>query len=123
MGIVMDVLKRRDKEFMVLSGDDDLTFPFVSMGAEGVVSVIGNAYPAEFSNMIRLVKEGKLEDARTIHFSLLPMINAIFMDGNPGGIKYLLSKMGICSNYFRSPVYPVNESTRKAIDSAFSALS
>ncbi|MBR9859189.1 4-hydroxy-tetrahydrodipicolinate synthase [bacterium] len=117
--IVMNILRNKKDNFHVFSGDDDLTLPFISVGMEGVISVIGNAYPSLFSRMVHLALEGKMEEAREIHYQLLPMIKAIFMDGNPPGVKYLLSKMGICKNEFRLPVHPVNEQTAKAIDKAF----
>jgi 4-hydroxy-tetrahydrodipicolinate synthase len=69
--------------------------------------------------MIRLARANQFDEARKIHYRLLPIIKSIFMDGNPGGIKYLLSRMGICENYFRLPVHPVNQATMTAIDDAF----
>lgn len=117
-GIVMDILRNKPDNFMVVSGDDDLTLPYISIGMEGVISVIGNAYPREFSAMVHAALDGDLEKAKKIHYELLPMINAIFMDGNPGGVKYLLSKLGICENAFRLPVCEVNDATKKAIDLA-----
>lgn len=117
--IVMEILRNKADDFTVLSGDDNLTLPYISLGVEGVISVIGNAYPTQYARMVQLARQGDFESARALHQSLLPMINAIFMDGNPGGVKYLLSKMGICKNEFRLPVYPVNGTTRKAIDQAF----
>ncbi|MFY0644803.1 MAG: 4-hydroxy-tetrahydrodipicolinate synthase [Bacteroidia bacterium] len=122
MGIVMEILRNKSSDFMVVSGDDDLTFPYLSVGMQGVISVIGNAYPKEYGEMVHLALSGNYDQAKGLHNKLLPMIRAIFMDGNPGGVKYLLSKMGICKNEFRLPVWPVNEQTRKAIDNCYSLL-
>ncbi len=117
--IVMEILRNKADDFSVVSGDDNLTLPYISIGMEGVISVIGNAYPKEYGKMVQLALNGKFEEARKIHEQLLPMISSIFMDGNPGGVKYLLSKMGICENYFRLPVCQVNVQTQEAIDRAF----
>lgn len=118
LGIVMEILRNKPKDFTVVSGDDDLTLPYISLGMEGVISVIGNAYPTEYSAMVHAALNGDYDRARKLHFELLPMIKAIFMDGNPGGIKYLLSQLGICLNTFRAPVYEVDQATKKAIDLA-----
>ena len=123
MGIVMEILRNKSDDFLVVSGDDDLTLPYISAGMEGVISVIGNAYPREYGQMVHKALSGEYEQARALHYKLLPMIRAIFMDGNPGGVKYLLSKMGICKNEFRLPVWPANDATCKAIDQHFAALS
>ena len=117
--LVMEILRNKPDDFSMVSGDDHLTLPYISLGMEGVISVIGNAYPNEFGRMVHLAMEDSYDQARELHEALLPMIHAIFMDGNPGGVKYLLSKLGICQNQFRLPVYPVNQSTREAIDRAF----
>ncbi len=116
--IVMEILRNKPDDFMVVSGDDNYTLPYISLGMEGVISVIGNAYPSQYAAMVHAALNSDYEKARSLHYKLLPMINAIFMDGNPGGVKYLLSKMGICQNEFRLPVYPANAATRLAIDAA-----
>ena len=122
LAIVMEILRNKPEDFMVVSGDDDLTLPYLSVGMEGVISVIGNAYPKEFGEMVHQALAGNFDDAKKRHYELLPMIRGIFMDGNPGGVKYLLHKMGICENQFRLPVAPVNAQTMRAIDKAFEAL-
>lgn len=115
-GIVMEILRNKPEDFTVVSGDDDLTLPYISLGMQGVISVIGNAYPTQYSAMVHAALEGDFDKARKLHYQLLPMIKAIFMDGNPGGVKYLLSQLGICLNTFRAPVYEVDQKTKKAID-------
>lgn len=120
--IIMEILRNKSDDFMVVSGDDDLTLPYISVGMEGVISVIGNAYPKQYSELVHSALNGDYARARELQYQLLPMIKAIFMDGNPGGVKYLLSKMGICQNEFRLPVYPVNSATEAAVDAAMSYI-
>jgi 4-hydroxy-tetrahydrodipicolinate synthase len=104
----MDLLHAKPADFEIISGDDNLTLPFVAMGMSGVISVIGQAYPKQFSTMVRLALEGNITEARQLHYELYPIMKAIFADGNPGGIKALLSQMGICKNIVRLPLAPVN---------------
>jgi 4-hydroxy-tetrahydrodipicolinate synthase len=104
----MDLLHKQPKGFSVISGDDNLTLPFLAMGMTGVISVIGNAYPKEFSDMVRAALKGDYETARTLHFKLYETMKTIFMDGSPGGIKVLLNEMGLCENIVRLPLAPVN---------------
>jgi 4-hydroxy-tetrahydrodipicolinate synthase len=104
----MDLLHAKPVDFEIISGDDNLTLPFVAMGMSGVISVIGQAYPKQFSTMVRLALEGNITEARQLHYELYPIMKAIFADGNPGGIKALLSQMGICKNIVRLPLAPVN---------------
>lgn len=116
--VCMDIIRDKPEDFMVVSGDDNYTLPYIAAGMAGVISVIGNAYPKEFSQMVNYALQGDLKSARHLHYKLLPIMKAIFMDGNPGGVKYVLEKMGICGNYFRLPVVSVNEATKAAIDKA-----
>ena len=108
---IMEIIKRKPKDFVVISGDDALTFPLMTMGAQGVISVVANAYPAQFSEMVRLLRKGKIKKARNIHYSLIDIINALFEDGSPGGIKAVMEIMGFCSNALRLPLAPVGPST------------
>ena len=107
---VMKILKNRPKDFLVISGDDALTLPLMALGIDGVISVVANAFPAEFSNMVNLCLKGKFVDARQIHFQLISIINALFEDGSPGGIKAALQIIGLCENNLRLPVVKVNKS-------------
>ena len=107
---VMEILKNRPKDFLVISGDDALTLPLMALGTDGVISVVANAFPAEFSNMVNLCLKGKFDDARQIHFQLINIINALFEDGSPGGIKAALQIIGLCENNLRLPVVKVNKS-------------
>lgn len=106
--VFMDILKDKPKGFDVISGDDNLTLPFLAMGMTGVISVIAQAFPLSFSNMVRLGLEGKFEEARQLHFELYDAMKLIFADGSPGGIKVILNQLGLCENVVRLPLAPVN---------------
>lgn len=118
LDVCMEIIRNKPEGFEVISGDDNYTLPYIAVGMTGVISVIGNAYPKEFSQMVNFALDGDLKSARHLHNKLLPAMNAIFLDGNPGGVKYVLDKMGICGNHFRLPVVPVNKATQKALDAA-----
>lgn len=118
----MDIMNEKPGEFDVISGDDNLTLPFLAMGMSGVISVIAQAYPKQFSSMVRLGLDGKFEEARQIHYQLYSIMKGIFMEGNPGGIKYVLSKMGLCQNYVRLPLAPISKSSETKLDAMMMAL-
>ena len=108
---VDEILKNKPKDFAVISGDDALTFPMISCGAEGVISVIGNALPKEFSRMIRLEFKGEYEGARKIHHRFTELFSLLFVDGNPAGVKAMLHEMGFIENILRLPLVPTRIST------------
>lgn len=116
MSQVMNILKDKPLGFNVISGDDALTFPLLSLGATGVISVVANAFPAEFSTMVKLAMDGKIAEARKIHFKMLPIIDLVFAEGSPAGIKAFLDVMGIAPNYLRLPLVPVSKELYKKID-------
>ncbi len=116
LDICMDVIRGAPEGFGVISGDDNYTMPYIAAGMQGVISVLGNAYPKEFSQMVNYALDGDFKNAKHLHYKLLPMMKAIFMDGNPGGVKYVLHKLGICQNEFRLPVVRVNAATENALD-------
>ena len=118
LDICMDVIRGAPEDFGVISGDDNYTMPYIAAGMQGVISVLGNAYPKEFSQMVNYALDGDFKNAKHLHYKLLPLMKAIFMDGNPGGVKYILNKLGICQNEFRLPVVPVNKTTEKVLDEA-----
>ena len=118
LDICMDVIRGAPEYFGVISGDDNYTMPYIAAGMQGVISVLGNAYPKEFSQMVNYALDGDFKNAKHLHYKLLPLMKAIFMDGNPGGVKYALNKLGICQNEFRLPVVPVNKTTEKVLDEA-----
>jgi 4-hydroxy-tetrahydrodipicolinate synthase len=107
--LIMQLLKYKPAEFMVISGDDALTLPMMALGAEGVISVVANAYPKGFSDMVRLCMEGKFAEAQVLHYRYTDIITSIFAEGSPSGIKAYLAEMGLCSNTVRQPVWPVSE--------------
>jgi 4-hydroxy-tetrahydrodipicolinate synthase len=111
MSQIMDIIQHKPDGFSVLSGDDALTFPMIALGADGVISVVANAFPGLFSKMVNTALEEKTLDARKIHYSLLPVMEALFEDGNPAGVKAALSQMGISGNNLRLPLVKVNKAT------------
>ncbi len=114
-GQIMEIIRNKPDDFTVLSGDDAITLPLISVGVEGVISVVAMAYPQEMSQMVRLALDGKIEEARRLHYKILPMTNAIFEDGNPAGIKAALSIKGMIKNELRLPLVPVNDATYQKI--------
>ncbi len=112
---IMEIVKNKPKDFMVISGDDALTMPLMSVGVEGVISVVANVLPSEFAGMVRFANAKDFFIAYDLHYNILDFINALFEDGNPGGIKAALSIKGIIKNNFRLPLVPVNEATYKKL--------
>jgi 4-hydroxy-tetrahydrodipicolinate synthase len=104
---VDEIIKNKPADFDVISGDDALTFPMVSCGAVGVISVIGNALPKEFSKMIRLQMRGEYDPARKIHHRFIDLFSLLFVDGNPAGVKAMLHEMGFIENKLRLPLVPM----------------
>lgn len=113
--LINQIIKYKPADFMVISGDDPITLPMIACGAEGVISVVANAYPAEFSKMVRLCLQGKFEQARPIHYRFTNIISSMFAEGSPSGVKAFLSEMGLCQNTFRLPVWPVSEKLQQKI--------
>lgn len=112
---VDEIIKNKPDSFDVISGDDALTFPMIACGAAGVISVIGNALPKEFSRMIRLEMRGEIESARKIHHKFTDLFNLLFVDGNPAGVKAMLHEMGMIENVLRLPLVPTRLTTMQKI--------
>lgn len=112
---VDEIIKYKPAAFDVISGDDALTFPMVACGAVGVISVIGNALPKEFSRMLRLEMKGEFESARKIHHKFTDLFNLLFVDGNPAGVKAMLHEMGMIENVLRLPLVPTRLTTMQRI--------
>ena len=110
---VDEIIKNKPDNFDVISGDDALTFSMVASGAAGVISVIGNALPKEFSRMIRLEFNGEYEPARKIHHMFTELYSLLFVDGNPAGCKALLNDMGFINNVLRLPLVPTTIKTKE----------
>ena len=113
---IMEILRDKPADFDVLSGDDGITQPLMALGAQGVISVAANAYTKPFSRMMQAMKEGRTDEALTLHYAMLRMNQLIFADGNPAGIKCLMSHIGLCKNILRLPLVPVNEKVEEEIN-------
>jgi 4-hydroxy-tetrahydrodipicolinate synthase len=109
------LLKDKPADFLIISGDDDLALGVTLAGGSGVISVIGQAFPKEFSDMIQLGLEGKNKEAYEIHYKLMDIINLIFEENNPAGIKEVLSQLNICSNKVRLPLVSASENLNSKI--------
>jgi 4-hydroxy-tetrahydrodipicolinate synthase len=107
---IMDIIRNKPKDFIVISGDDLLTLPLLGMGADGVISVIANAYPRQFSDMVTLGLKGEMRKARDIHYKLTEFTKSVFADGNPSGIKAALEILEIISNNVRLPLVKIEKS-------------
>ena len=112
---VEEIIKNKPSNFDVISGDDALTYQIIERGATGVISVIGNAFPKEFSNMVHLELKGDYENALKIHRNLTDIFDLLFIDGNPAGIKATLSEMGMIENVLRLPLVPARPGTIQSI--------
>lgn len=110
-----DIIKNKPSSFQVISGDDGITYPLLTLGAVGVISVIGNAFPREFSKMIRLAMNGDYANALTIHHKFAELFKLLFVDGNPAGVKSMLNAMGMIENKLRLPLVPTRITTYDAI--------
>ncbi|MBO7607537.1 MAG: 4-hydroxy-tetrahydrodipicolinate synthase [Paludibacteraceae bacterium] len=122
MDQINDIIKRKPKDFMVISGDDGITYPLITMGAQGVISVIGNAFPKEFGRMVRLSLQGDYESARQIHQKFTDLFDLLFVDGNPAGAKCMLSLMGYIQNKLRLPLVPTRMVTYDKIREVLNGL-
>lgn len=106
-----EIIKKKPENFDVISGDDGITFPLITLGAVGVISVIGNAFPKEFSRMTRLALAGDYNSALAIHHQFTELFKLLFVDGNPAGVKAMLSMMGMIENRLRLPLVPTRITT------------
>jgi 4-hydroxy-tetrahydrodipicolinate synthase len=108
---IMTLINKRPEGFLVLSGDDALTLPHLSLGGDGVISVVANAFPKRFSTMVHAAIDGDFNLAREKHYELFEIIQQLFADGNPGGVKHVLKLLNICSDSLRLPLVKVNSQT------------
>jgi 4-hydroxy-tetrahydrodipicolinate synthase len=116
------IIKNKPHDFCVISGDDGITFPLITFGAVGVISVIGNAFPKEFSRMVRLALAGDYQNALTIHHNFTELFELLFVDGNPAGVKSMLNMMGYIENELRLPLIPTRITTYEKIRDILSEL-
>lgn len=110
-----DIIKNKPERFSVISGDDGITYPLLTLGAVGVISVIGNAFPYEFSRMVRLALNGDYQHALLIHHQFTELIKLLFVEGNPAGVKSMLAAMGFIENRLRLPLVPTTITTYEKI--------
>lgn len=106
---IMRVVENKPERFTVISGDDGLTLPLMAAGVKGVISVVANAFPRELSQMVKLALNGDFEQARKLHYKLLPTVRLMFAEGNPAGVKAYLSQMGVIQNVLRLPLVNVSD--------------
>jgi 4-hydroxy-tetrahydrodipicolinate synthase len=122
MGQIMSIIRNKPENFLVISGDDALTLPIISAGGVGVISVVANAFPRVFSDMVRLALKDKFKEAREVHYKLLEIIEYLFIEGSPSGIKAALSILGLAQNQVRLPLVPVSRSVYNKIAELIKAL-
>ena len=111
----MEIVKNKPSDFIVVSGEDALTLPLMSIGVSGVISVVGNAFPKEFSTMVQLALSNNYTEALELHYKLIELIDYLFIEGNPAGVKAALTHMDIIKNNLRLPLVPVSEETNHRI--------
>lgn len=112
---IAEIISSSSDDFLVLSGDDILALTSIALGADGVISVVGNAFPTEFGQMVHQALFGQITEARTIHYQLRELIHLVFKEGNPSGIKEVLKHLGICESYCRLPLVPVSPETSQQL--------
>ena len=123
LGQIMKILKGKPENFSVISGDDMLTIPIVAAGGAGVISVLANAFPSQTSELVAQSLKNNYRIARDIHFRLLEIIELLFTDGNPSGVKDMLSILNICQNVVRLPLAPVSRTVHARIQKAMEEFS
>jgi 4-hydroxy-tetrahydrodipicolinate synthase len=122
MDQIMRILRDKPDGFDVISGDDALTLPMIALGATGIISVIANAYPRIFSDMVRQCMRGDFKAALPVHYRLLEVVNTIFAEGSPAGVKAYMQELGLCSDHVRLPVVPVSDALRQRISRLMTGL-
>jgi 4-hydroxy-tetrahydrodipicolinate synthase len=119
---IEEIINGKPEGFHVVSGDDALTYPLITLGAEGVISVVGNAFPAEFGRMVRLCLDGNYQEALPIHYRFSKLYDELFVDGNPAGVKSLLHHMGLIENELRLPLVPTRIETGEELKNLLQQL-
>ena len=113
------ILKDKPTDFLFISGDDAVTLPIIAMGGSGIISVVANAVPKQFSDMVRLCLEGKFKEAQSLHYKLIDFTNLMFAEGNPAGVKAALKHIGICDDVVRLPLVSVSTELSRKIQHIF----
>jgi len=119
----MHILKNKPGDFLFVSGDDHISMPLVACGSKGVISVVANAFPKDFSEMIRLALKNDFENAQKLHYKLLPAYDLLFIENNPAGVKSFLSELKLIENVLRLPLVPLSEPNLKKIKDFLSSVS
>jgi 4-hydroxy-tetrahydrodipicolinate synthase len=119
---IMEVLRERPEGFSVLSGDDAVTLPLIALGAEGIVSVASNEVPDRMSQMTNLALDGKWDEARALHYRLLPLMEVNFIESSPGPVKAAMAMIGLLDENFRLPLVPITEKSRAKIREVITQL-
>lgn len=113
---IMKIIKNKPKDFMVISGDDNLTLGVIAYGGVGVISVVANAFPRDFSDMVRAALKHDMEKAQKLHYKLVDITDQLFADGNPGGIKHALNRLKLTEPFVRLPLCEPNDSVKQKLD-------
>jgi len=119
----MHILKNKPVDFLFVSGDDHISMPLIACGSKGVISVIANAFPKDFSDMIRLALKSDFENAQKLHYKLLPAYDLLFIENNPAGVKSFLSELKLIDNVLRLPLVPLSEPNLKKVQAFLSSVS
>ncbi len=112
---IMNIINNKPNDFIVISGDDAITLPLIYIGAEGVISVIAQSHPEEYSNMVKFAREGKINEANEIHYKIYPLYEPIYIEGNPVGIKACLELLGLCESQVRLPLIKGSEKIKNQL--------
>ncbi len=119
---IMEIIAKKPDDFMVLSGDDAITLPIILLGGKGVISVLGQALPNEFSSMVNSAIDGDLKSSNKMHYKILSFVKPLFTEGNPAGVKTLLNLQGICKDFVRLPLVKSSEKLRSIISKELDKL-
>jgi 4-hydroxy-tetrahydrodipicolinate synthase len=119
---IMDIIQDKPKDFLIISGDDALTMPFIAAGGDGVISVVGNGFPKLFTEMVNAGLNGNIKASKELHYKVLPIIKHLFSEGNPAGIKETLSYLNIMKTNVRLPLVNVSEKTKNTIHTITKSL-
>lgn len=118
----MQILKNRPKDFLVVSGDDNITLGLIAYGMDGVISVVGQAFPRIFTEMVRQALQGNFEKARLLHYQINDITDMLFAEGNPAGVKYALELQGICESHLRLPLVGISDALGQKMRAAIGKL-
>ena len=121
-GQCMQIVMNTPKEFLKISGDDNITLPLISLGFDGVISVSGQGFPKVFSQMVREALKGDFAAARKLHYTLVDVTDMLFAEGNPAGIKYVLEVLGVCERHVRLPLVDISDALKAKIKAASIAI-